>query len=248
MMRHAITTAVLVLLGAVPASAQTRFYFPATTAAPITTAAHAEWEQTGNAVSRLLVTTKLGEALANQQITHTTTNAEDTLFRQYIKCGLDAQTISGTVKGQILATENSALANAYLGLAVRVVSSDGMSVTGVLRTPDTTIPNSGGNEFATSATNRSFREVVGNLTTITVTSVNPNAGDCLVIEIGTRDNSTTTDNATLRFGDSSASDLPENETATSDFNPWIEFSDTITFTGQSAGPPVGTLNLLGVGR
>ena len=52
------------------------------------------------------------------------------------------------------------------------------------------------------------------------------------MELGFRAHSalTASSGRELRLGCASANDLPENETSADDYNPWIEFSDTITFS------------------
>ena len=150
------------------------------------------------------------------------------LYRQYVSPPLAAQTIlsSGTVKGYFRAKENNAAANFYPCISIRLFSGDGLTC----REGDNQLsfclaqeyPNP---EFATSLTNRNF---------LTGLELNDDfiaqKGDVLVIEVGVY--SASEDIAytgTIEFGDNSATDLPENNTETSQYCPWIEFSQTLSF-------------------
>ena len=55
-------------------------------------------------------------------------------------------------------------------------------------------------------------------------------GEYVAVGLGITTNNTKTDNfiATMDFGDNSGTDLPENLTEQTQYNPWIEFSATIT--------------------
>jgi hypothetical protein len=148
----------------------------------------------------------------------------DFLVRQYVSDPLVAQTISGsgTVKGQIRVYEINALAEYCRGIIIKVVSNDGLTLRGTLLSH---FPSSLESEFATSLTNRFFPN------SQSLSEVVAQDGDRIVIEIGVRSFNTITSayNAYFRFGDAAASDLPEDETSTSDYNPWVEFSQTLDF-------------------
>ena len=77
-----------------------------------------------------------------------------------------------------------------------------------------------------------------------VSAVVVQAGDRLVVEIGAND--VNAGNLQFRYGAPTGSDLPEDETTTTDLTPWIEFSGTIGFQAAAAGAP--NMLLLGVGQ
>jgi hypothetical protein len=148
-------------------------------------------------------------------------SGDDLLWYQFISPPLAAQTISGTVKGQLRVAEGSTSDDERAQVVIRVVSGDGTTVRGTLLGPDTGALSS---EFGTSATNRRFPRGGAQ----TMTSVAAQAGDRIVVEIGCRHHGTTTSSNPLAVvGDAAASDLPEDETTTSNSNGWIEFSNAI---------------------
>lgn len=140
---------------------------------------------------------------------------------------LSAQTISGTIKGQMRGSENNTGANATLAIAVKIVQSGGSDRAVLLAQTASDATNTSW-EFATSLTNRQFGDAAENAS-ITLTSQNASAGDYLVIEWGFRSQTTTSRNITLRYGNASATDLAENTTETTDNNPWWEFSANLAF-------------------
>src|SRR3990167_6378332 len=133
-----------------------------------------------------------------------------------------SSTITGSqaLKWQIRARENAAQANAFTSLGIRIIASDGTTVrkTVLAVTLDDT-------ETVTILTNRQFTatSAATNYTTV--------AGDYLVIETGMRATflADSTRTIVLRFGDAAASDLPEDDTDTTDLNPWVQLTDTLTF-------------------
>jgi len=201
----------------------TRFYYTATSVA-LTPAYDTEWDKTANAVRRLLSQGK------NSTIATTSTDSEssssspyDILNRQLISKPLKAQTISGTVKGQLQCYQNAEDADYCRALVIKVVSSDGGTVRGVLLSH---FPSSLTSEFATTLTNRNFPP------TTALNQVTCQDGDYLVVEIGVRSFNTTSVSKTfgIRYRDSNTvTDLPEDETSTNDYCGWLEFSYTILF-------------------
>ena len=243
MRRCLLLLVVLGLLWGEEAAAQTRFYFPLTTASAISPTADAGWQNTANRVYRVLVTTKLAEGQGDHTFTETATDPELTVLRQYIKCGLEAQTIDGSLKGQILARESDAALNSRLAIGIRVLSGDGVSVRGTVLAITRTDANATPPEFAVgvNGVNRQFQDL-SESTPITLSAVVAQAGDCLEVAVGVWDSGNgTTATMTLRFGDNAgANDLAEDQTSsqgTTDYNPWVEFSDTITFQAAGASRP-----------
>lgn len=73
--------------------------------------------------------------------------------------------------------------------------------------------------------NRSFQNS-SEVKAIPYSSFKLNDNDRIVVEIGYRQGEgDILEDCRFRYGNNSASDLPENETSTDDYNPWIEFSD-----------------------
>jgi hypothetical protein len=141
---------------------------------------------------------------------------------------LKAQTIAGTIKGQMRCSENNAGANATLGIAVKLVQSNGTDRSVLLDQTAADLINTTAWEMATTLTNRRFGDASENAS-IALTSQSASAGDYLVIEWGFRSQTTTSRNITLSYGNNSATDLPENTSTTAANNPWWEFSADIEF-------------------
>lgn len=226
--------ALLIGLAPVPALAQTRFYPAHDTAAPVSPTfglpgGSSAWTTTSSAVRRAMATTSFGEAGNIGIALSATGTSQTTLFLQTSICNLDAQTINGTVKGQIR-TNGGAHTGAWLAQGIYVTSSDGSTSRGVLlaiESPDlaTTPPL-----LSSTSINRRMKDVSEN-NSLTLSSVSPQAGDCLVVEWGIRDADSNTSTAYIINDTAGSTDLAEDDTTTANNRPWIEFSDTITFGG-----------------
>lgn len=223
----------------------TRYYLPSTGAADVNPTYSSDWHNNGSAARLELVTTKISSAMTSATATtDATAGTRYHLIRQYVSNPLAAQTITGTVKGVISGLESNTAADVTLAIKIFVVSNDGATVRGTLlaiSTPDDYTPGTGvgGSEFTNvSLTNRQVKDAT-EATSLTLTDVTTVSQDRLVIEIGTAERTTnSTRTMTVRIGDASASDLAENETGTSDDNPWVEFSANITESSEScpSGP------------
>ena len=196
----------------------------------ITHAYDGAWGVTGGAARRWATVSPatLGTTIAaTSGIAETSSSAVNVLARQFISAGMESQLIDGTVKGQIRVHESNADADMKAQVVIRVCSNDGTSILATLLAADASALSS---EFAiTTGTNRQFP--LAAISPATLTSYTCAVGDRLLIEIGYRAHNTTATsrNAIFRFGSSAGADLAEDETSTTDNNPWIEFSDTITF-------------------
>lgn len=200
----------------------TRFYLPSSGSVPISPSVSSEWESSWQFTRRPAVTTKSNTSFVNDEGYDTPGSTPMDICKfQYISGPLEAQTITGTVKGQIRVYEGEDDDDACRALVIRVVSNDGATVRGTLLAH---FPSSLESEWATSATNRYFPP-----SGTSVTSVDAQAGDRLLIEIGVRRFAANSGYHRYRMGDNASSDLPEDETSTSDYNPWIEFSQTLDF-------------------
>lgn len=145
---------------------------------------------------------------------------------QGISAPLAAQTINGTVKGQLQAWLNDAAFQACAAVIIRVIGADG-TVRGTLLSY---VPETLTSAFTVTKTNRAFPP------SSALTEVVCQDGDRLVIEIGLAAFSTTTSGADLQtYLNPALGDLPEDETTTTELNSWIEFSQTLTFLTASLG-------------
>ena len=209
----------------------TRFYLPASAAVtPISPTPDAAWEDTTLLARAVTDTVTISDAMATVSFTDITEdNNRDVLFRQYISPTLAAnQTITGAqaLKAQIRGSETALSNNMFVSVGVRILGSDGTTV----RKTVLAVTRDNVELVLTTLTNRQYTatSAAGNYTTAT--------GDRLVIEIGTGGLPIVGDNrSSLRFGDAAASDLAENDTATSDDRPWVEFTDTLTYPVAVSG-------------
>lgn len=211
----------------------TRFYLPSTGAAEVTPANDSWDKTTGAGAARKAVTARISSAMATVTNTKDSTTLHCSLIRQYVTGPLAAQTISGTVKGQMRCIESNGNFAACVAVSIRACSEDG----GTIRSPallaisNSDLYTSGTvHEMATSLTNRSLEDSAENKS-LSLTSCTLSEGDRLVIELGFRSSDTSTiRTGGISFGDDHATtDLPEDQVATAANNPWIEFSQTINF-------------------
>ena len=225
------TTYVTVGASLKPYVAPTRLYLPfSSTATPISPAFSASWDFQADDFARARAsTTKISSAF--NAAAHEDSDSTDLAMvaRQHISPPTTAgQTISGTVKAQLSCQQGAADENIFLALCIRVLASDGSTVRATLL--DVTLDNT---EMATAApTNRQFASIA-------ITSYSPTvAGDRIVIETGGSGDPTGAGVHVfaILYGDASGTDLPEDDTDTNDYNPWVEFSGTITFEAEGDIP------------
>ena len=219
-----IFTLVLIVLlaglAAGPAFAATRFYLPSSGAAEVSPAFSA-WTLTTGADRLKCVTTRTNTLMINKSTTTTSESVTSLLNRQYVSEPIGAQTITGTVKGQLRGMEDNAAQDMVSCILIKVVSNDGSTVRGTLL--NFTYPALSGNEYGTKIANR-YTPISASLTTVTA-----EAGDRIVIEIGAYRYKVggSTGSCTQTYGDDSATDLPEDQTTKTAYNPWVEFSQTL---------------------
>jgi hypothetical protein len=222
----------------------TRFYFPVSDAAAITPAVHSNWGYTSEALVRKLNSVKGSSAITTGSQIGAWTPGQQALDRQYISDGMAAGIVfTNAVTSftmQLMVREYAAADNVdRIVLAIRVLSNDGSTVRVVLRNS-----SSSAGEFINNAThrNKSFNTAGASTVSASYTTV---AGDRLVIEIGYLDASGSSPEASAKWGEN-ATDLPANETQTTDGAGWIEFSNTITFSSPTEVlPGFGALTLAG---
>jgi len=220
-----------------PASVS-RFYMPSDdTASPdpnfaaISPAFDGAWEETGAAIRRQLGVAKGASASSSETFTYSGLSAsDDLLWYQFVSPPIAAQTVSGTVKGQVRVAEGASTDDERAQVVIRVLSNDGSTVRGTLLAASAASLSS---ELSTTLTNRKFP--LAAISPATLSSVAASAEDRIVVEIGVRHHGATTTSAAIAVaGEDSGSDLAEDETDTTG-DPWIEFSAAITMTTSGKG-------------
>lgn len=209
----------------------TRLYIENTAVPPpITPAYSAGWDRTASASRAATSRFKAGTAFlkigSGGEVSAALTNG---LIRQMVTAPLNGdQTISGTLKGIILAASSSLSADYRSQMRAYVVSGDGSTVRGVLLEID----NSTGltSEWNTTYTSRKFPVAYAGAGA-TLTPVNALDGDCVVIEFGSRvhNTSTTAFSDGVEVGSNGADRVEDETTTTQSLSPWFEFSQDLVF-------------------
>lgn len=200
----------------------TRLYFPANNDLPgLSPTSNAGWDA-GPHNRRRMSTIPVGDAMASitDVFNAGTGVAAARMVRMYVSAPMIAgQTINPqNIKAQIRASEGNAIDNMSLSFSVEIKGFNSTHKKTMLSV------TSGPTELATTLVNRvvSGTSASGSYATV--------SGDRLVVCIGvagTQGGGTV--NLTFRLGTSAASDLPQDESSTSDLRPWVEFADTILF-------------------
>lgn len=205
----------------------TRVY-PITGTAPISPAVASGWENSVAGFTRYPASPSAADYTATVDAGSGSGVAnEDTAAAQLVFGPIKAQSIGGTVKGQMGAREGSTAADARSQCTIRVIAPDGSTVRGTLLAMDTAAL---ANEFVVDATTpRNIAVPRGGATALS--TVQAFDGDYIVIEFGFRNHGTNTGGVRIRApgGDASNGDLPENETTTpvTNYRGWFEFSQDI---------------------
>lgn len=198
----------------------TRFYLAVSGTPGCSPAINAGWEQVvAGFASRPTSTTKASTARANFNALHGSTATSDTCWYQWVSDTLDVdQSISGTVSMVVRVLEGIVAEDAHLAFSVRAVSNDGGTVRGTLLDFFAT-----STEFAVTAETRIH-------SALAISTVAALSGDRIVIELGVRGvTPSNTQPITFRFGDNAVSDFALTAGLTTDLNPWVELSQTLTF-------------------
>lgn len=210
--------------------------------APVTPSAWSGgWNKTSGASTFGIALGKFSNAGGQSyQNTASGTSGHFTACGRFVSPPLKAQTISGTVKGQFLCSETASGDNYTLAVAIKVVQPDG-SDRGVLLAVSASDDTSATppEMVVSTATNRKVLDS-GESASLSLSSVAASAGDYLVFEVGARQGSTSSNNILVNGRGDQSTDLPEDDTTTSVFNSWLEFSSDIQFdpvyVGSTATP------------
>lgn len=214
--------------------ATTRYYFDQTAGGVTPASWNPNWDKTsGTAGTRTLSLTKVS---ANAQVeANNTINVIDaesfTAWARFVSDALSAGTISGSVRGVVKCRENTAVLDASLALAIKVIQSDGSDRGTLLDLTAVPLANgqSGLPEFDpvvfSAANTRRFQDASSN-TDILLTPVAAQTNDRLVVEIGFRAfGNSTFNNASLAYGtDTGGGDHAHGEGSSANLNGWIEFT------------------------
>ena len=196
----------------------TRYYLPSTGAAAENPAFNVAWEKTSEADRLEMVMTKISSSFATKACSENNASADyDVLNRQYVSAPIGAHNFTGcTWKAQVRCMEDNRQANFVIYAAPSCFSNDGQT-------------NRWAGGVGEGATEFDDGELINIATGEDVQPLSSQNGDRLIFEIGIRakQEKTTLYTATMDFGDASGTDLPENETETTQYNPWIEFSHNI---------------------
>jgi hypothetical protein len=149
------------------------------------------------------------------------TNNYDVAIYRGVYGPIGAGTIAGLFRAVARASESNAAANDLAQVTVRILQPDG-TVRAVCYAGTSETSSSPASEWATTLTNRIFPRPSD---ARSLTSQDASNGDYLEVTIGYRANNTgtTSRTGTLRHGDAAATDCTQNETATADNRPWVQF-------------------------
>lgn len=212
----------------------TRLYFTLTQAAAISPAFDSGWDYVSEALRRKLADTKGSSSITVGNQIGPWASGQQALDRQYISTRMNAGVIfnnpATTVKGQIMVREYATTDNvASIWYTIKIISEDGNTVRITVRP----FEQKAVTEFISNVTHRNAPIMSAGISSIA--SYTTVLGDRILIEIGYSDSSGTTPEASAKWGEN-ATDLPENETQTTDGAGWLEFSNTITFAGEISSP------------
>ena len=219
----------------------TRFYLPSSGASPLNSLpVSIEWESSGADFFRApLLTAKSNSALADFVATFPNSTTQQMCWAQWVTDPMVSGysfTPADTIKLVVRGLEGGLLVDGYLACMVRVVNGNGSVDRGTVDAwmGTNTV------EFALSAATRIHNVSLAG-------AVNAQAGDRIVVEFGMYGATPSTAyNATLRFGDPSATaDFALTHALTTDLCPWIELSPTLTFAPADALFAGGTIALAG---
>lgn len=214
----------ILLLSAGSLTAQTRLYLNLKAFSSGTPAFNAGWNVTSGAARFVLDTYRDATTIASKTSGQTgAASPRKMLVDQFITPPLAAQTINGTLDGQIRENQSSVSSTTMQGFVyVRLIGTDYSIVSeiGTMTTTNTT----------TTLTNRTQIQLSGLNVTVT-------AGQRIAVDIGGNFSSgtNTTRTFTASRGSSSTTDLPADNTTTTANTPWFQFSQNLKWQGSKGG-------------
>lgn len=210
-------------------------------AAPVSTATAASWEQTTGSVQKLLGLNRGGSNTTVTVAETSTSNTFDVLAGQWIS---PPMTSSGTLKGAysyvMARSESDTAADFFSRVVIKVVSNDGTVLRGVASDAAANTL-----EFTTTSQAATFTSNIE-------TPVAVQVGDRLVVELGARAQNVvnTSYSATFRYGGTSGDVESGDTTLATTASPWINFADkavqalffgqTLTVTSALSSEAFGT--------
>lgn len=202
-----------------------KFYFPSSGSPAVSPAYSASWYNSSYVTRYALVYNKISSAFTSD--IHTQIGGTGyKLFKQYVSPAMVAQTVAaGTITGQMKCYCGTSGASnySYLSVKVRVCNSSGtitQEITNIFKS----------NSFFSTSYNSGLltnRKILDGASNPTYSSFTVSEGDRLVLELGYYN--ATSVQIRFRIGDNSSTDLPEDETTSSDYCDWIQFSNGILF-------------------
>lgn len=207
----------------------TRFYLPSAGAAPSITPTLWDLFAVSAALVKCLplVTAKTSTAQVTLTSSNigTAANSQDDYYGTWVSAPLSAQSLSGTVQGQVRGWQSNFYAYSMPLFVAYLIGSDLQYKSTIYSyTP------AGSPFYSSSNHNGSMPQSPPG--TVAATSIAD--GDRIAIDLGIRRDATASNSAThsLVVGDNAASDLPVDNSSTATYDPWIEFSQTLTFNGD----------------
>lgn len=227
------------LIEIVESTVSRRLYLDSAASAPLAPSTWcAQWDlNMGSALTRRLNDERGSSAQSwRTYVDASSSNNQDSALARFVVM-LGTGYIEGSFLAVLQCYESSTSANDFSQISIKIIQPSGADRT-VLFAGQTSTATSG-SEFSSTtqaaATNRYFPKAT---LSRAMTPAYYYQGDALVVEVGYRQNSTgTTYTGGMYIGEPSGTDLTDqNETATADDTPWIEFAWGLTLSGE--GPDV----------
>lgn len=215
---------ILLLFISVNVFCQTTLYLNTGVTSPITPAVNVAWNVTTGNTQKMMKPVKDGSTIAS--ITSANTGAaavRKVILAQWISEPLTAQTVNGTLTGQIrynMSSVTSRTGNGFVYLRILNANNTVATEVGTLTTTALT----------TTLTNRTLISLA-----LSAVSIPEGGRICLDIGWNYATGTNTATNATGSFGSSSGTNLPADNTTTAANNPFVTFSQTLIFQKPSIG-------------